>query len=93
MSSSLNHEVKIRTGRRTGDSRLRISVFADRLLALSIEGQGERTPTLLLTPDQATKLRDALAELIPLAEACEPEEEKRTTDDVWQGAERRTGVS
>lgn len=89
MSSSSNHEVKIRTGRRTGDGRLRISVFADHLLALGIEGQGERTPTLLLTLEQAKKLRDALAQLIPLAEMAEPEE-KAAKVEAWQGAERRT---
>lgn len=89
MSSSSNHEVKIRTGRRTGDGRLRISVFADQLLALGIEGQGERTPTLLLTTDQAKRLRDALTELIPLAEASEPEE-NRLKVEAWQGTERRT---
>jgi hypothetical protein len=86
---SSNHEVKIRTGRRTGDGRLRISVFADQLLALGVEGQGERTPTLLLTLEQAKELRDALAELIPLAEASEPEENKSKVE-AWQGTERRT---
>ena len=85
---SSNHEVKIRTGRRTGDGRLRVSVFADHLLTLGIEGQGERTPTLLLTVDQAKRLRDALALLIPLAEASEPEE-RRLKVEAWQGTERR----
>ncbi|HEX8773381.1 MAG TPA: hypothetical protein VF735_07210 [Pyrinomonadaceae bacterium] len=84
---SSNHEVKIRTGRRTGDGRLRISVFADQLLALGVEGQGERAPTLLLTLEQAKELRDALAELIPLAEASEPEENMKA--EAWQGTERR----
>nr|MBA3768355.1 hypothetical protein [Acidobacteriota bacterium] len=62
------HEVRIATGRRADDGRMRISIFADRLLALSIEGHGERIPTLLLTLDQARKLRDALSELIPIVE-------------------------
>ena len=84
----MNHEVKIRTGRRTGDGRLRISVFPDKLLALGVEGQGERTPTLLLTLEQAKELRDALAELIPLAEASEPEESSLEIE-AWQGTERR----
>jgi hypothetical protein len=88
MSASSKHEVKIRTGRRTGDGRLRISVFADQLLALGVEGQGERTPTLLLTLEQAKELRDALAELIPLAEASEPEESGLKAE-AWQGTERR----
>jgi hypothetical protein len=85
----MNHEVKIRTGRRTGDGRLRISVFTDRLLSLSIEGQGERVPTLLLTLEQARKLRDAMAELIEMAEAGE-QVENRPEVEAWQGTERRT---
>jgi hypothetical protein len=88
MSSSSEHEVRISTGRRTGDGRLRVSVFADQLLALSIEGQGERVPTLLLTTAQAKKLGEALAELIPLAESGEPEDDMSKVEK-WQGTERR----
>ncbi|HEX8143513.1 MAG TPA: hypothetical protein VF553_13010 [Pyrinomonadaceae bacterium] len=80
--------MKIRTGRRAEDGGLRISVFADRLLALGIEGHGERTPTLLLTLDQAKKLRDALAELIPLAEKEDAEANAQQVE-AWEGAERR----
>ena len=82
------HEVRIATGRRADDGRVRISIFADRLLALSIEGHGERIPTILLTPEQAKKLKDALSELIPLVADTGPEE-KMTEAEAWQGPERR----
>ena len=85
-------EVKIATGRRTDDRRLHISVFADQLLAFSVEGHGERVPTLLLTLDQARKLQDALAELIPLAEETVPEENMAGVAQ-WQGTERRLSKS
>lgn len=85
------HEVRIATGRRAEDGRVRISIFADRLLALSIEGQGERIPTLLLTLAQAKKLKDALSELIPLAEETVTEEGQAESEaeEAWQGRERR----
>lgn len=82
------HEVRIATGRRADDGRVRISIFADRLLALSIEGQGERVPTLLLTLEQAKKLKDALSELIPLAEDAVPEE-NMIDAGAWHGTDRR----
>lgn len=86
------HEVEIATGRRAADGHVRASIFAGGLLALTVEGHGERAPTLLLTLEQARKLETALAELIRLAEEQEPE--KRTDDEVqtpsrWQGEERR----
>ena len=80
------HEVRIATGRRAEDGRVRVSIFADGLLALGIEGHGERIPTLLLTPDQAKKLKDALSELIPMLEEAAPEEKMA---EAWQGRERR----
>lgn len=82
------HEVQIATGRRADDGRVRISIFADRLLALSIEGHGERIPTLLLTLDQARKLKDALSELIPIVEESDTAE-NRATVEGWQGRDRR----
>ncbi|MBA3804983.1 MAG: hypothetical protein H0X14_04630 [Acidobacteria bacterium] len=82
------HEVRIATGRRDDDGRVRISIFADRLLALSIEGHGERIPTVLLTLDQAKKLKDALSELIPLVEESETAENTMTVE-AWQGRDRR----
>ncbi len=82
------HEIQIATGRRADDGRVRISIFADRLLALSIEGHGERIPTLLLTLDQAKKLKDALSELIPIVEESETAE-NRTSAEAWQGLDRR----
>ncbi|HEV2911777.1 MAG TPA: hypothetical protein VGX92_00555 [Pyrinomonadaceae bacterium] len=83
--------MKIAAGRRADDGRLRVFIFADGLLGLATEGLGERVPTMLLTLDQANKLRDALAELIPLlAEASGPEElMPRAETKGWQGAERR----
>ena len=82
------HEVRIATGRRAEDGRVRVSIFADGLLALGFEGHGERIPTLLLTSDQAKKLKDALSELIPLVEESGAEE-KMAEVETWQGHERR----
>ena len=83
------HEVRIATGRRADDGRVRLSLFADHLLALSIEGHGERIPTLLLTVAQARALKEALFELIPLMEEAETAKEQRRGVDAWQGTERR----
>lgn len=80
------HEVEIATGRRATDGHVRVSVFAGQLLALSLEGHGERAPTLLLTLEQARKLQSALAELIPVAEG---QQESDAGLQVWQGTERR----
>ncbi len=83
------HVVEIRTGRRGADGRVRLSVFTSDMLALAIEGHGERAPTMLLTLEQARELQRALSEMIPLLT-----ERKEAGDDVspavWQGAERRT---
>lgn len=81
----LDREVRIGTGRRVGDGTLRLSVFADDLLALAVEGRGERTPTLLLTRAQAAELRAALDRFVPLVNDL-PQKE-RTGE--WHGAERR----
>ena len=81
--AELDREVRIATGRRDGDGALRLSVFAEDLLAVALEGHGERAPTLLLTAEQARRLRDAISELLPLLAAREP----RASD--WQGTERR----
>jgi hypothetical protein len=82
------HEVEIATGRRATDGHVRVSLFAGQLLALSLEGHGERAPTLLLTLEQARKLQSALTELIPLAEAFE-QQEREAGLQAWQGMERR----
>lgn len=82
------HEVEIATGRRATDGHVRVSLFAGQLLALSVEGNGERAPTLLLTLEQARKLQGALAELIPLAEGSGPQEREAALQ-AWQGMERR----
>jgi hypothetical protein len=84
------HEVRIATGRRNDDGRVRLSLFADHLLALSIEGHGERVPTLLLTLAQARALKEALSELIPLVEETGTKEQ-RPQVEAWQGTERRLG--
>jgi len=83
----MEHEVEIRTGRRDGDGHIRVSIFADEMVALALEGHGERAPTLLLTLEQARKLHAALAELIPLMEGVERESENQMV--AWQGKERR----
>ena len=75
--------LKIATGRREGDGELLLSVFAEDLLAVTLEGYGERAPTLLLTAEQAARLRDALTELLPLLD-------RRARGELnWQGPERR----
>jgi hypothetical protein len=83
--SLMEHGVEIRTGRRDDDGHIRVSVFMDDLLALALEGHGERAPTLLLTLEQARRLQTALAELIEQAENAAREQKT----DVWQGEERR----
>ena len=83
----MEHEVDIRTGRRDGDGHVRISLFMDEMVALTLEGHGERAPTMLLTLEQARRLRDALAELIPLVEEARRVEKDRAGD--WRGEERR----
>ena len=84
-----DHEVTVTTGRRAQDVRLRLSVFADGLLSLGIEGQGERVPTLLLTLEQAKELRDALAQLMELAGEEEGAAARVRQVEAWQGTERR----
>jgi hypothetical protein len=83
----LEHEIDIATGRRQADGHVRISVFAEGLLALTVEGTGERVPTLLLTIEQAQKLQLALADLIPQAERGGA---KGSSAEAWDGSERRT---
>ncbi|HLL76495.1 MAG TPA: hypothetical protein VK421_14680 [Pyrinomonadaceae bacterium] len=78
-----DREVRIATGRRDGDGQLRLSVFAGDLLAVALEGYGERAPALLLTREQAGRLRDALTELLPLLV------ERTASGENWEGAERR----
>lgn len=89
MAQSEN-EIEISTGRRDGDGRVRVSVFAEGLLALEIEGHGERTPTLLLTVEQARRLRDALEELIQEADVLERKGDETIVPVKWDGEERRT---
>lgn len=86
--TAAKHEMEIATGRRATDGHVRVSLFAGQLLALSVEGHGERAPTLLLTLEQARMLQSALAELIPLAEGFEPQEPGANVR-AWQGTERR----
>ncbi|MDT4966356.1 MAG: hypothetical protein QOJ64_1093 [Acidobacteriota bacterium] len=88
--SLIEHEVDIRTGRRNGDGHIRLSIFADELLALTLEGHGERAPTLLLTLKQARRLQSALTELIALVER--PDSGAKP-GGIWQGEERRVRVS
>jgi hypothetical protein len=83
----MKHEVEIRTGRRDNDGKIRVSAFTDELLALTLEGHGERAPTLLLTLEQARRLRDALAELTRRAEEAGRDVKNKT--EAWQGEERR----
>ena len=81
------HDIDIRTGRRDGDGHIRVSLFMDEMVALSLDGHGVRAPTLLLTLEQARRLRDALARLIPLAE--EGARKEKAASDAWDGEDRR----
>jgi hypothetical protein len=83
------HEIDIATGRRSADGHVRLSVFAEGLLALTVEGTGERVPTLLLTTEQAQKLLEALADLIPQAES---DVQGASSSNPWDGTERRGAV-
>jgi hypothetical protein len=83
------HDVEIATGRRDGDGHVRLFIFAEQMLALTVEGHGERAPTLLLTLEQARKLQAALAELIPLVEEAKRKEAAEDAAARWDGAERR----
>jgi hypothetical protein len=85
--SLTEHETEIRTGRRDGDGLIRLSIFMDEMLALTLEGQGERAPTLLLTLEQARRLQDALVELIPQVEEATREAKRKM--EAWRGEERR----
>lgn len=82
------HDVEIATGRRDGDGHVRLYIFAEQLLALTVEGHGERAPTLLLSLEQARRLQAALSELIPLVEEAEREADAAAAG-VWQGNDRR----
>jgi hypothetical protein len=76
---------EIATGRRGTDGHVRLSLFTNDLLALTITDLSERAPTLLLTRAQVVELQRALAQFAPLLteapEATEP----------WAGGERRAG--
>jgi len=85
--TSSGHEVEIRTGRRDEDGKIRLSVFMDEMLALTLEGHAERAPTFLLTIEQARRLQDALAELITLAE--DGSKQAKVNSEAWKGHERR----
>ncbi len=97
--ASTEYESEIVTGRRDNDGRVRLSLFTTDMLAVTLEGHGERAPTLLLTTAQAVHLRDALSEVITLLEEAGRKEIGDGNDDadaavpsavVWQGTERRT---
>lgn len=91
MAMSDDKGMVIDVGRRATDGRLRASIFAGRLLALTLEGYGERAPTLLLTRDQTIRLQAALAELLPaLQEQTQEPVAGASRVQEWQGAERRT---
>ncbi|MDQ3817118.1 MAG: hypothetical protein M3362_05440 [Acidobacteriota bacterium] len=81
------HEIDIRTGRRDNDGYIHVSIFAGEMVALTLEGHGERAPTMLLTLEQARTLQRALAELIPLIE--ESQRQAAAQAGEWQGEERR----
>lgn len=79
-------EVTVAAGRRAGDGVLRLSVFAEDVLAVALEGHAERAPTLLLSRAQAVRLRDALDELV---KALGEESAASDLAGAWRGNERR----
>jgi hypothetical protein len=87
--AAAEHDVEIATGRRDGDGHVRLFIFAEQMLALTVEGHGERAPTLLLTLEQARRLQAALSELIPLVEAARHKEEYDAGGNAWDGEDRR----
>ena len=88
MTSRGDGAEEIVAGRRADDGRVRLSLFAGDLLALTVEDYGERAPTLMLTRAQAEELQSALARLIPLLAAPGAENAEGAGD--WSGRERRT---
>lgn len=94
--ASTEYEAEVATGRRDNDGRVRLSLFTTDMLALTLEGHGERAPTLLLSKEQTVHLRDVLSEVIALLEEDKRKEIGEGNADagiraaVWQGAERRT---
>jgi hypothetical protein len=82
----LEHEIDIATGRRSADGHVRLSVFAEGLLSLTVEGTGERVRTLLLTLEQARRLQEALVDLIPQADS---DVLAASSNNPWDGKERR----
>jgi hypothetical protein len=76
--ATMEHEIDIPTGRNGLDGRVKVYVFSDELLALTVDGLSERAPTLLLTLEQARRLKEALDELIPTeGETLQRAEDKR----------------
>lgn len=95
--ASTEYEAEVATGRRDNDGRVRLSLFTTDMLALTLEGHGERAPTLLLSKEQTVHLRDVLSEVITLLEEDKRKDVGEDSTDatirsaaVWQGAERRT---
>ena len=51
------------TGRRAGDPRIVLTVYPGRMASLALTGAGERSPALMLTPEQVGMLEGACGEL------------------------------
>ena len=60
-----NRVIEVATGRSGREGILQLELYTRQLLSIKLKGYVERTPTPLLTRDQAVALRDALDELIP----------------------------
>jgi hypothetical protein len=83
------HKVEIAVGRRATDGYVRVSIYARKLLALTMGGTSERAPTILLTVEQAQSLARALALLIPLAEKTDHQSQQSSDPEIWLGDDRR----
>jgi hypothetical protein len=70
-----NRVIEVATGRDRREGILQLELYTRQLLAIKLKGYVERTPTPLLTRDQAVALRAALDELIPELES-EPQAEQ-----------------
>lgn len=61
-------EIRLRVGRGTQRGDVSLSAFLPESLTLSVSYKGERAATVVLTREQALRLRQALDELAPQGE-------------------------
>jgi hypothetical protein len=69
-------EITLRVGKDTQRGDMRLSAHTPHALSVSVSYKGDRAATVLLTREQVRQLRAALAELEPLLEAHEGQDER-----------------